>query len=515
MIEEKTKNTSSKWAMIMVLVIGSFMSALDTSIVNIAIPKIMSVFGAALDDVKWVLTAYTLTLGAIVPATGYLSDVFGTKKIFTFSIATFTIGSFLCGLSWNNGSMIVFRIMQAVGGGMIMPVSTTMMMQKIPENERGVAIGIWGIAALSAPAIGPTLGGYIIENLNWRLIYYINVPVGILGTIMSLIFLQDDEERKGFPKFDYVGFITSTAAMVSILYVLGEGANIDFEDIKNPILLIVGLFCMVLFIINELSIKNPLMELRVLNNFDFSISQIIQSILMFAFMGGMYVMPLFLENIRGYSAMETGMILLIPAIGQAFVMPISGKLFDKIGAKIPCIIGVVLLIISSYELALINMDTSKFYIQLIMTIRGIGLGLSFMPITTSGLNAVPSNLAAQASSVNNTIKQVAGSLGVTIMTNMIQSKCNLDYGRLSEQITSFNATASGVINQIGKLYVQGGYSQSDSNGVVTYTIAQLVYRQSYLDAIDYALAGAAVAAVIAMALVLLMKGKQKEISSLN
>ncbi|MDF2950258.1 MAG: drug resistance transporter, EmrB/QacA subfamily, partial [Sedimentibacter sp.] len=157
---KKNVSTSSKWSMLFVLVIGSFMSALDSSIVNIAIPKIMSVFGASLDDVKWVLTAYTLTLGAIVPVTGYLSDVVGTKKMFIFAIATFTIGSFLCGISWSNGTMIFFRIIQAIGGGMIMPVSMTMMMQRIPKNERGTAIGIWGIAALSAPAIGPTLGGY-------------------------------------------------------------------------------------------------------------------------------------------------------------------------------------------------------------------------------------------------------------------------------------------------------------------------------------------------------------------
>ncbi|WP_459479193.1 DHA2 family efflux MFS transporter permease subunit [Clostridium saccharoperbutylacetonicum] len=507
-MKKKNVSTSSKWSMLFVLVIGSFMSALDSSIVNIAIPKIMSVFGASLDDVKWVLTAYTLTLGAIVPVTGYLSDVVGTKKMFIFAIATFTIGSFLCGISWSNGTMIFFRIIQAIGGGMIMPISMTMMMQRIPKNERGTAIGIWGIAALSAPAIGPTLGGYIIEKLDWRIIFYINVPIGILGTLLAIILLENDETNVA-SKFDYIGLITSTLAIVSLLYVLGEGTNLNFEDIKNPILIIISLFCFILFIINELSIENPLMELRVLNNFTFTISQIIQSILMFAFMGGMYVMPLFLENIRGYSAMETGEILFIPAIAQAFVMPISGKLFDKIGAKIPCVIGLCLLILSSYKLAFINIDTSKFYIQLVMIIRGIGLGLSFMPITTAGLNAVSYKLAGQASSINNTIKQIAGSLGVTIMTNMIQGKCDLNYARLSEQVTSFNTTTSSIISQLQALYMQNGYSQGDSNNVVTYTITQLIYRQSYIEGIEYALVGAAVAAVIALILVFLITDKKK------
>lgn len=507
--KEKNENVSSKWLVLLVIVIGSFMAALDSSIVNIAIPKIMSVFGVSLDEVKWVLTAYTLTLGAVVPITGYLGDVFGSKKLFMFALVTFTVGSFLCGLSWSNEVMIVFRIIQALGGGMIMPVSMTMMMQTFPKSELGTAIGFWGISVLAAPAIGPTLGGYIIEKLDWRIIFYINVPIGILGVFMAGILLQG-ADRKPFTQFDYIGFISSTIAIVSILYVLGEGSNIDWEDIKNPILLVVGIFCMIIFIITELSNKDHLIELRILKNFDFSISQIIQCILFFILMGGMYVMPLFLENIRGYTAMETGIILLPSAICQAFIMPISGKIFDKIGAKIPGTIGVLVLIVTSYELAFINLDTSKLYIEVVMAIRGIGLGLSMMPITTAGMNAISSGLAGKASALNNTIKQIAGSLGVTIMTTMIQSKLDFNYSRLSEQVASFNLVSSEAISKIQALYMQGGYSQSDASGVTMATITQVVYKQAYIDAIDYALAGATVAAVIAMILVFFMRSKKQE-----
>ena len=193
------------------------MSTLDTSIANIAVPKIMSVFGVSLDDVKWILTAYTLTLGAIVPVTGYLGDVFGSKKMFIFALVTFTIGSFLCGMAWSNGAMIVFRIIQAIGGGMIMPVAMTTMMQTFSKDKLGTAVGFWGIAVLAAPAIGPTLGGYILEKLDWRIIFYINVPIGVLGIFMALIFLKDSP-KKAFSKFDYIGFITSTISIVSMYY---------------------------------------------------------------------------------------------------------------------------------------------------------------------------------------------------------------------------------------------------------------------------------------------------------
>lgn len=508
-MEEKEKNDSSKWLILLVLIIGSFMSTLDTSIANIAVPKVMSVFGVSLDEVKWILTAYTLTLGAIVPVTGYLGDIFGSKKMFIFALITFTIGSFLCGMAWSNGAMIAFRIIQAIGGGMIMPVAMTTMMQTFSKDKLGTAVGFWGIAVLAAPAVGPTLGGYILEKLDWRIIFYINVPIGILGIFMALICLKDTP-KKAFTKFDYIGFIASTVSIVSILYVLGEGSSIDWQDIKNPILLTVGIFGMIIFIINELSIDDPLIELRVLKNLEFTISQILQCSLFSVLMAVMYIMPLFLQNMRSYTPIETGMILLPSAIASALVMPISGKIYDKIGAKIPATIGIIILIVSSYKLACINMDTTKVYIEVVMTIRNIGIGLSMMPITTAGMNAVVDpKLAGKASALNNTIKQIAGSLGITITTTVIQGRVNLNYSRLSDQVTSFNLVASETVNKIQALYMQGGYSQSDATGVTITAITQVVYKQAYIDAIGYALAVTTVAAGMGLILVLFLKSKKQ------
>jgi len=509
-MEEKEKKNSSKWLILTVLIIGSFMATLDTSIANIAVPKIMSVFGVSLDDVKWVLTAYTLTLGAIVPLTGYLGDVFGSKRMFIFALVTFTIGSFLCGMAWSNGAMIIFRIIQAIGGGMIMPVCMTTMMQTFSKDKLGTAVGFWGIAVLAAPAVGPTLGGYILEKLDWRIIFYINVPIGILGIFMSFICLKDTP-KKLFPKFDYIGFITSTISIVSILYVLGEGSSIDWGDIKNPILLTVGIFGMILFIINELSVEDPLIELRVLKNFEFTISQIVQSFIMSVLMAVMYIMPLFLQNMRNYTPIETGMILLPSALASALIMPISGKIYDKIGAKIPATIGIFILIVSSYKLACINMDTTKLYIEVIMTIRNIGIGLAVMPVTTAGMNAVVDpKLAGKASALNNTFKQISCSLGVTITTTLIQGRVDLNYSRLLDQVTPFNLSVSEATNKVQALCMQGGYSRSDASSATVATITQLVYKQAYVDAIDYALAATTVASCIAMITVIFLKNKKRK-----
>ena len=208
--------------------------------------------------------AYTLALGAIIPLTGYLQDTFGAKKIYMFALAMFTLGSLLCGFAWSGSTMIAFRVIQALGGGMIMPVGMSIIYQVFPRKKIGLALGFWGIAAMAAPAIGPTLGGYIIEKMDWRLIFNVNVPIGIIGVILAGIILKGTE-RKPFKSFDIIGFLSSTVGIVSILYVLGEGSSIDWTKIENPILMTLGCLSLLLFVVNELTHPNPLLDLRFLN----------------------------------------------------------------------------------------------------------------------------------------------------------------------------------------------------------------------------------------------------------
>lgn len=507
-MEEHEHGALYKWMALLVCVIGTFMSILDSSIVNIAIPKLMAVFGVSLDDVKWILTAYTLALGAIIPLTGYLSDILGTKKVFIFSLIMFTIGSFFCGFAWSNTAMIVFRVIQALGGGMIMPVAMSIIFEIIPPAERGMALGFWGIASMAAPAIGPTLGGYIIEKMDWRLIFYVNVPIGVICVALAALLLKPSVPKpvKGF---DVIGFITSTVGLVSILYVLGEGSNIDWADIKNPLLLTLGGFSLLLFVVNELTRPDPLLDLRVFKIFDFSISQVISCVTTFSLMGATYILPVFLQNMRGYTAMETGLIMLPAAIATGIMMPISGFIFDKIGAKPVVIPGLFLLAWASYQLTFINLNTSKEAISLLLVIRGIGLGLSMMPINTSGMNAVPQKLVGRASALSNTIRQVMSSLSVTIMTMTLNAHVNNNYARLSEQVTAFNSQAVNIFNQLQGLFTLNRFSAGEARGAATSVLYGLVYKQAYVDAMDFTIAVTVVAVAVAFILVFFMRGKKK------
>lgn len=505
-MQENKISNMQKWISLGILVIGTFMAILDSSIVNIAIPKMMSVFGVSLEEVQWILTSYNLTLGAIIPLTGYLGDVFGKKKLYIFSLAAFTIGSLLCGFAWSNTSMIIFRVIQAIGGGMIMPVSMSIIYDIIPPEERSMALGLWGISAMAAPAIGPTLSGYIIQHLDWRLIFNINVPIGIVGVILSVLLLQS-YPKKPIKKFDYLGFITSTLGMVSILYVLGEGSSIDWSEIKNIMLITFGVFNLILFVINELTHPEPLLELRVLKIPNFTLSIITSGILSMALMGGVYLVPLFLQNIRGYTAMQTGNILFPSAIATGIMMPISGKLLDKVGIRPLVVPGLIVLAIANFELSKINMNTSVNTIKFILTVRGLALGISMMPLTTAGMNSIPKHLISQASAIQSMTRQIASAICVAMISMIFQKQINLNYYRLSEQINYFNQPSMDFFNVIQGYFIQNGLLKSEAQGSALTVIRGLVQNQAYVIAIDNTLIIVTIATIVTILLSLMIKYK--------
>lgn len=507
MMEARKQGGLYKWLALMVVVVGTFMAILDTSIVNIAIPKMMAVFGVSTEDIKWVLTAYMLTMGAVIPLTGYLGDRFGTKKVYMWALAAFTVGSALCGFAWSNSAMIAARIIQALGGGMIMPVSMSIIYEVVPPEERGTALGVWGIAAMAAPAIGPTLSGYIVEHLDWRLIFTINIPVGIVGVILTGLILEEFPKRptKGF---DLMGFITVATGLGCVLYVLGEGTSIDWNDFKNTFLLMVGVFNLVLFVVNELTREDPLLDLRMLKIWPFSLSLVISSAINIAMFGGIFLLPLFLQNLQGYTAMQTGIIMFPSAVVTGITMPIGGKLFDKFGAKPVVIPGLVLLTLATYELSQITMDTSSTTIILISAIRGIGMGLSMMPSSTVGMNAVPPQLVGRASALSNVVRQVAGSLGITVLTTIMQNIQVASYYKISEQVNWFNPGSLQVVKMLQGLFAQYGVSAGESQGGAIGVLYGFAQKQAVLQAIEDTFFVTFLIALGTVFLALLLKGKQ-------
>jgi EmrB/QacA subfamily drug resistance transporter len=476
-------DTSYRWWALLVVIIGAFMSILDTSIVNIAMPKMMAVFGVGTDQAQWILTAYMLTMGVLQPTTGYLCDVWGNKRMYILSLIVFTIGSALCGIAWSNDSMIFFRVIQAVGGGVIIPVGMSIIYTIFPPHERNLAMGVWGISAMIAPAIGPTLSGYFVEYLDWRLIFTINVPVGILGTIMAMFILQETPLHKT-TKFDGVGFITSGVGLFCLLLALSEVSDEGWTSPYILSLLGVSVINLIFFTLYELMHDDPLLDLSLFKDRTFTVSTLVTFVGTIGLYGGIFLVPLFMENIRHYTAMQTGILMFPAAVAAGIMMPISGKLADKIGAKPLVIAGIALLGLATYGLIYLDLDTPYRIIFWLLILRGIGLGLFMMPVTVAGMNTVPFPKIARASAINNAVRQISGSLGIAILTTVLQNRQIFHLNRMAESINITSLGAQKALSYTQSLFALHGSVPAIAKLQSLSIVSQLVQRQSFVFSFD-------------------------------
>lgn len=496
------------WIALGVVIVGTFMSILDTSIVNVAIPKMMKVFNSSTSQIEWVVTGYMLTMSVIIPFTGYLGDKFGMKKLYIFALSVFTVGSALCGLAGNVEFMIAARIVQAIGGGMIMPVGMAMIYQLVPKEKRGFALGIWGISIMVAPAIGPTLSGYIVEYLDWRIIFTINIPVGIIGIALALIMLRETEIKQD-KKFDYFGAIACAIGLFTLLLGLNQGNSKGWTSIYEIILFIIAAVALIFFVFIELKVREPLIDLKMLKIFPFSLSLCISSIVTLGMYGALFLIPIYVQNIRGYTPMQSGLISLPSAVLTGIMMLISGKIFDKFGGKWITVIGTVILASASFELSKLSLDTSYMTIVIIMILRGLGMGMATMTVQTFGMNAVPKHLISRATALNNTMKQISSSFGIAILTMLIQRREAFYTLRYAE---SFNLSSQEVIkaqDAFVSAASQHGLNQAAANSAF---LAQIRSKLITVAGINDALLVTTFICLAAVPLALLINDKRDKVN---
>src|SRR6516162_10506081 len=341
-----------KWILAMVVILGVFMSILDQTIVNIAIPRLQTAFGADVHSVQWVLTAYLLAQGVATPTAAYFADTLGIKRFYIISLAAFTLGSALCGLAWSLPVLITFRVLQGLGGAALFPLSITLLFREFPPQERGTAMGFFGVPALLAPALGPTLGGYLVTYVGWEAIFYINVPVGILAIILSIMFIRE-YRPEGQTHFDVVGFIFVSFGLIALLYGLSSASTDGWGSATVLGSLSAGLISLGIFVAAELIIANrggqPLLDLRLFTNGPFRAGMIANLFVIFSLFGGLFLFPLYLQNIRGLSAFESGLILLPQALAAMVSVIIGGMLVDRIGVRAVMIPGLLILAFATWQ----------------------------------------------------------------------------------------------------------------------------------------------------------------------
>jgi EmrB/QacA subfamily drug resistance transporter len=381
----------------------------------VAVATIQTELGGSTTQVQWISTAYSLVLGVVVPASAWLGNRFGLSRIYIFALAAFAVGSALCGLAWSLNSLIAFRVIQAIPGGLLPAVTLTMVYRIVPRQRIGAAMGMYGLGIIFAPAIGPALGGYLVEYVNWRLVFYINVPIGVIGVIAALIALP---RFPGAPtgKFDIWGFVAVAIGLVALLLAFSEGGSWGWTSYRILILIAIGVLCLALFIVIELEVDHPLLNLRVFSSRTYSISLIVMSVMMTGMFATLFYIPLFLQSALGYGALEAGILILPQALVMGFLTPIAGRLYDKIGPRWLVFSGLIIASYGSYLLSGISPDVTQGEIVAWTCIRSVGVGLSMMAIMTGGISSLPHDLTTDGSAINTVVQRVSAALGLAGLT---------------------------------------------------------------------------------------------------
>lgn len=435
-----------------VLIAGMFMSILDTSIVNVAVATIQTELGGSTSQVQWISTAYSLVLGVVVPASAWLGSRYGLSRVYMFALAAFAVGSALCGVAWSLNSLIAFRIIQAIPGGLLPAITLTMVYRIVPRRKIGTAMGLYGLGIIFAPAIGPALGGYLVEYVNWRLVFYINVPVGIAGLIAAMIALPRFPAIKT-EKFDLWGFLTVATGLVSLLLAFSQGTSWGWTSYRVLILITVGLLSLALFVVIELEVDHPLLDLRVFRYRMYSFSLVVMSIMMTGMFATLFYVPLFLQSALGYGALQAGLLILPQALVMGFLTPISGRLYDKIGPRWLVFFGLLIAAFGTYLLTGIGPDVTRGEIIGWMCIRSVGVGMSMMAIMTGGISALPNVLTTTGSAINTVAQRVSAALGLAALTVLATTQqADLSASRLG-------AVTSGETAHMGTTGLYAVYQQ--------------------------------------------------------
>ena len=410
-----------KWLVGIVFAFGMFMNLLDTTIVNVALPTFAREFNASTTTIEWVVTAYLLALAVFIPMSGWVGDRFGTKRTFMAALAAFTLGSLLCALSQNIHELIAFRVIQGMGGGMLMPVGMAMVFRAFAPSERAAAGALVSIPTAVAPAAGPVLGGYLVEYQSWPWIFLINIPIGILAIVFAGLVLR--EERQPRPgRLDVPGFLLSSAGLAVLMYALAEGGTRGLDDPRVILMALAGLALLALFAVVEMRTEKPLLDLRLFRDPLFRAVSILWIPGQAAFVGALFLVPLLLQLEMGFSPLESGLATFPQAVGIAMIAPVMGRVYPHVGPRRLVMAGMVGLCLTTLSFLLIGLETGAWWIRLIMLLRGMSFGLVMVPAAAAAYVTIAPQDTGRATAIGSAIPQVGASFGVALMATVLSRR---------------------------------------------------------------------------------------------
>ena len=404
------------------IILGSFMSILDVTIVNVALPTFGRVFETSLQSLQWIITGYMLASAAVIPVAGWLSDRFGSKRVYLVALVLFTAGSVLCAVATTAPMLIFFRVLQGLGGGMLMPVGMSMLYRLAPPEKRGAVMGFFGIPMLLGPALGPVISGWLLEYASWPWIFLINLPIGAVAVLIGMRSLPSFAAERSDARLDMAGLVLGPIAFSALTYGISESTEYGWTGLPTVIGVSIGLAALAAFIVRELSTRQPLLELRVFKSRDFTLAILTQWLMISGMFGTFFLIPVFLQQIGGYSPLQTGLITLPNALVAACTMPIGGRIFDRFGARPAVLVGMTIVIVSFVMLTGISVTTTAFDLLLPLAVMGAGMGMAMMPLGTHVLGSAPRDLVSRVTSLTGACQNVVSSLAIASFATLLQAR---------------------------------------------------------------------------------------------
>lgn len=508
-VNERIKNQESNFIfgkgitrgkILAAMLFGMFIAILNQTLLNVALPKINTEFNISASTGQWLMTGFMLVNGILIPISAFLFNKYSYRKLFIIGLALFTLGSLVCAISFNFPIMMSGRVLQAIGAGILMPLGSNVIVTIFPPEKRGVAMGTMGIAMILAPAIGPTLSGYIVQNYDWNVMFYGMFFIGIIAIVIGLFWFKLHQSTTN-PKADIPGIIYSTIGFGSLLYGFSEAGNKGWGSTEIVTMFIVGTVFIIFFILRELRMKAPMLSLEVLKYPTYTLTTVINMIVMMSLYGGMILLPLYLQNLRGFSALDSGLLLLPGALVMGALGPVAGKLLDTIGIKPLAIFGIGIMTYATWELSKLNMDTTYLHIMWIYIVRSFGMAFVMMPIMTAGMNALPPRLISHGNAFVNTMRQLAGSIGTAILVTVMTTQQTNHLSAFSEELDKTNPVIQDHMRELAQQY--GGESAAMK------LLLEHVNKLASVEGVNDAFIVATIISAIALILSLFLQGKKK------
>ncbi|HET7226682.1 MAG TPA: DHA2 family efflux MFS transporter permease subunit [Candidatus Eisenbacteria bacterium] len=484
----------NKWLVALSISFGALMATIDLSIVNVALPQIRGSIGASIDEMAAVATSFAIAQVIVMPLTAFLGRFFGQKRVYLFCLGLFLVGSMICGMARTLTQLVVARAIQGLGGGALQPTQQAILRQTFPPREQGMAMAVFAMAVMIGPAVGPTLGGWIVDNWSWPWIFYINLPVGVLGIFMVSQFVHEPEDIRAANQaiaarmrrnMDWLGIALMSVGLATTQYVLEEGTRNDwFQSPAITIATVLAVGGVVGFIVREFMTPTPAVNLRLFGDSVFSSATLIGGFMFAILMGNMFLLPVFMQELLGFTAMQSGLALMPRSLTMMVVTPLIGRLYNHVSPKILVGLGIVGVAWGSWAMGSFTLDTGVRDINVALIIQGVGFSLLFIPLTTVALSHVPRHHISDASGLNSLVRQFGGSVGLAIFTTFLTRFVVQAQQALAPDISMFRPEALQRLRAIQAGLMARGMAASPARQAALAALQGQVLRQSTVIAFD-------------------------------